>query len=118
MRRLANISVTFTTLILLLFGASGITVAKCACSGKAKVPVMEDVGCCPSERGCMEITSIHLSASDLPVHLDAPQLHPFLLPLSEGTAWDMEPTLATRAVGCRHAPLSPPVRSLSFVLRV
>lgn len=76
MRTVANISVTFTTLILLLFGASGIGVERCLCTGKM-APLTLSGGnfctsgddCCPheadnhNEQGCDTVTIVELSTS-------------------------------------------------------
>ena len=52
MKVLANISVTFTTLILLLFGASGIGMERCICTGKTTVMLPGAHDFCTDEEDC------------------------------------------------------------------
>lgn len=61
MRGVSKISITFTVLILLLFGSSGIVTAHCSCSGKMSIVLPTDGNCCPTESSCMDITLWHVS---------------------------------------------------------
>ncbi|MGX8712057.1 MAG: hypothetical protein ACSW8I_00010 [bacterium] len=114
---MANISITFTTLILLTFGAGGVSLAKCACSGKTSLLTMNDFGCCPSEGDCMTVTTVQLSDSDLPVHVDAPQLIAVAMEAPEWTPAVKATVLCQPGIrlseGC-----PPPCLSLTTVLRV
>lgn len=119
MRIVANISITLTTLILLVFGAGGVSVTKCACSGKTSLLTMSDAGCCPSEGGCMSVTSVQLSDSDLPVHFDAPELMPAVVSLP---AFQCSLPAPQSQFFMPHTPLStgypPPQLPLTTVLQV
>ena len=55
MKRIANIVVSFTVLILLLFGTGGLSLMKCSCSGKVSLVLPTDGSCCPQEGGCMAV---------------------------------------------------------------
>ena len=73
MKVLANISVTFTTLILLLFGASGIGMERCICTGKTTVMLPgahdfcnDEEDCCGDDKDCNDDcdTVVIVSLSD------------------------------------------------------
>lgn len=73
MKVLANISVTFTTLILLLFGASGIGMERCICTGKTTVMLpgahdfcTDEEDCCGDDKDCNDDcdTVVIVSLSD------------------------------------------------------
>ena len=55
MKRIANIFVSFTVLILLLFGTGGVSLMKCSCSGKVSIVLPTDGRCCPQEGSCMAV---------------------------------------------------------------
>ena len=117
MKRLANISITFTTLILLILGSGGISVERCACSGKTHFLTLGEPNCCPTEGTCMTVTSAHLSDSSLPDHIDLPQLSPIIIHTAE---WQ---TLLCSIIHTDSGLLSsagypPPRFSLTTVLRV
>lgn len=119
MRFVANIAITFTTLILLTFGAGGISVMKCACSGKTTFLTMSNVDCCPTEGNCMSVTTVELSDSSLPDHVDAPELMPVTVEITTLHAPLSAPHSPIFAL---HSSLSqgypPPRLSLTTVLRV
>ena len=117
MRPLAKISITITTLILLTFGVSGISMVRCNCSGKVSLVLPLDSTCCPSEGSCMTVTTVELSDSDLPTHLEAPQLPPAMM---ESSGWlPVEFTETLRYSALRTiSGYSPPRFSLTTVLRV
>ena len=73
MKVLSKIAISFTVLILLMFGTGGIGVAKCNCTGKTTLILPIERSCCPLESDCMSITVKHIS--DYVVHhlTDAPQ---------------------------------------------
>ena len=117
MRRLVNITILFITLILTIFGSSGVSIAKCACSGKTTFLSLGKDNCCPQERDCITVSSVHLSASILPDHTDVPDQPLFVIETTSNT-----PVLFTvDATGNenRRAPVySPPRLQLTTVLRV
>lgn len=117
MKRLANISIAFTTLILLVLGSGGISVERCACSGKTQFLTLSDFNCCPTEGTCMTVTSAHLSDSSLPDQVDMPQLSPVIIHTAE---W--QPLLCsiihTDSDLLSSAGYPPPRFSLTTVLRV
>lgn len=55
MKRVANIVVSFTVLILLLFGTGGLSLMRCSCSGKVSLVLPSDNNCCPIESNCMTV---------------------------------------------------------------
>ena len=55
MKRIANIVVSFTVLILLLFGTGGLSLMRCSCSGKVSLVLPTDKSCCPTEGNCMTV---------------------------------------------------------------
>ena len=79
MRLVSNIAITLTTLILLVFGAGGIGVTKCACTGKTSLVIPLEQGCCPVDSDCMSVTVVQLSASEFQQSVDVPQPQPMLL---------------------------------------
>lgn len=82
MRIVANIAITFTTLIMLTFGVGGISMTKCACSGKTTLLTINNNNCCPTEGNCMSVTTVQLSESILPDNVEAPELMPAMLETS------------------------------------
>ena len=69
------IIILFTTLLLLAFGAGGLGLTKCACSGRTTLLTLDENGCCPGEGGCMTVTVVSMPDSDVPdQHWNAPML--------------------------------------------
>ena len=106
MKRAVNIFLSTVMLILMLFGASGVSVEKCSCTGRIMLTIPTDAGCCPGENGCMTLKTIHLSdyVPSVTAHVDMP-LQPFLFPLF--TSYNIESlTPAIRHLGspCAAAP--------------
>lgn len=66
MRRISSIIISVTTLVLLAFGAGGLGLTKCACSGRTALLTLDDGGCCPDEGGCMTVTVVSMPDSDVP----------------------------------------------------
>ncbi len=83
MKSVSSIIISATTLILLIFGAGGIGYSKCSCSGKTSLLIPLDDDCCPSESGCMSITVMHFSASEMQDNLDTPQPHPVMVTVAQ-----------------------------------
>lgn len=79
MKWFSNIIITLTVLILLVFGAGGVGVSKCACSGKISLLTPLEQGCCPVESDCMTITVVQLSVGELQSNTDVPQQQPVQL---------------------------------------
>ena len=63
MRKVANIIISATVLILLVFGTGGLSLMKCSCSGKVTFVTPSD-GCCPSEGNCMTVKIWKVSDAD------------------------------------------------------
>ena len=75
MKHLSGIIISLTTLVMLVFGAGGLGLTKCACSGRTTLLILDDVGCCPTEGDCMTVTVVSMADSDVPDHgCDAPVL--------------------------------------------
>ena len=55
MKRIASIVISFTVLILLLFGTGGLSLMKCSCTGKVTLLLPTEGNCCPQERSCMTV---------------------------------------------------------------
>ena len=79
MKWFSNIIITLTMLILLVFGAGGIGVSKCACSGKISFLMPLEQGCCPMDSDCMTITVVHFSAGEFQQSANIPQPQPMQL---------------------------------------
>lgn len=73
MKVLSKIAISFTVLILLMFGTGGIGVAKCSCTGKTTLVLPIERGCCPMESDCMSITVAHISDFEVQHLTDTPQ---------------------------------------------
>lgn len=84
MRLFSNIIITITTLILLVFGAGGVGVLKCACSGKTSLLMPLEQSCCPVNSDCMSVTVVQLSAGELQNNTGVP--HPQPVPLAVALA--------------------------------
>ncbi len=78
MKVLSKIAISFTVLILLMFGTGGIGVAKCSCTGKTTLVLPIERGCCPMESDCMSITVAHISDFEVQHLTDTPQ--PVVIP--------------------------------------
>ena len=70
MKRILNISFSSILLILMLLGTAGVSVEKCSCSGKLKLRMLADAGCCPTEGNCMVVKTLAL-ADYIPTTADA-----------------------------------------------
>ena len=117
MKRLANITTTLIALIILILCGGGVSMTKCACSGKVTLLKLNDIGCCPSEGGCMTVTTLHVSESNLTDGVDMPQMMSFSLPTFElpvSTPMGIHPV----AIPSFPADIAPPGISQSMVLRV
>ena len=66
MKQLSSIIISVTTLVLLVFGAGGLGLTKCACSGRTALLTLDDRGCCPGEGGCKTVTVVSMPDSDVP----------------------------------------------------
>ena len=76
MRLFSNIIITITTLILLVFGAGGVGVLKCACSGKTSLLMPLEQSCCPVNSDCMSVTVVQLSVGELQNNTGVPHPQP------------------------------------------
>ena len=77
MKAVSHLMVMLTTLILMLFGASGVGVEHCACSGRVSLVMPISKACCAGNAPCMTLQVAQLSAAEMPVvavSLDAPQV--------------------------------------------
>lgn len=54
----------------MLLGTAGVSVEKCSCSGKLKLRMLADAGCCPTEGNCMVVRTLSL-AEYIPTTADA-----------------------------------------------
>lgn len=79
MRWFSDIIIALTMLILLVFGAGGVGVMKCDCSGKTSLLTPIERGCCPMDSDCMSVTVLHLSASVMQHNADVPNPQPVTL---------------------------------------
>ena len=70
MKMLSKIAISFTMLILIMFGTGGICVAQCSCTGKTTLMLPIERGCCPMESDCMTITVAHISDYEVPTFDD------------------------------------------------
>ena len=70
MKMLSKIAISFTMLILIMFGTGGICVAQCSCTGKTTLMLPIERGCCPMESDCMTITVAHISDYEAPTFDD------------------------------------------------
>ena len=86
-------------LILLVFGAGGVGVLKCECSGKTSLLTPIERGCCPMDSDCMSVTVVQLSAGELQNNTGVP--HPQPVPLAVAPAMPKPE--------CRLAPVVIPV---------
>ena len=133
MKVFANISVTFTTLILLLFGASGIGVERCICTGKTTLvlPGAQDFcagedDCCGDDEDCGDgcDTTVIVSLSDY-IAGSGERVAVGCWPLAIG-CWPLAVGCWPLATGCQlaahHSSLSSPPQPRSvetaMVLRV
>lgn len=116
MRQLSGIVISFTTLLLLVFGAGGLGLTKCACSGRTTLLTLDDVGCCPSEGDCMTVTVVSMPDSDMPDHgLDAPLLDCAAVLVPNFVI--LSPTFESR-IPIPDLVYSPPRFTLTTVLRL
>lgn len=72
MKHLAHIAVAVTTLIVMLFGAGGVGLMTCACSGDTSLILPLDEGCCGSDRSCMSVTIVRMANSQVAATLEVP----------------------------------------------
>lgn len=116
MRHLAHGFVVLATLVLLTFGAGGVSVMKCACSGKATL-LMVGGDCCPAESGCMTVTTVHVSDSALTDHSDDLPSPPVA---AVAAVWQPVACVATTLHRCESPAQGwpPPRFTLSPVLRL
>ncbi|MBR4738759.1 MAG: hypothetical protein IK058_02010 [Bacteroidales bacterium] len=117
MRRLANITTTLTALIILVFCGGGVSMTKCACTGKVSLLKINNSGCCPSEGGCMTVTTLHVSESDLTDGVDMPQMMPASLPSFE-VPISTYPGIHREVIPSFPADIAPPGISQCMVMRV
>ena len=82
MKMFSHIIVAFTMLIILTFGGGGVSLVKCACSGRTSIVLPLERGCCPEESGCMTVEVVPFSASEMQqsVDIDIPVPEPMMLP--------------------------------------
>lgn len=126
MKHLAHIAIALTTLIVTLFGAGGVGLMTCACSGETTLVVPMDDGCCGADTSCMTVRVVQLSEGETVTTL----LAPLSAHESEVGSWQLaalpafHPLLsALHSPRCvQGAPLStlhsPPPSRLSMVMRV
>lgn len=118
MKRLTNILATIIALIVFTFCGGGVSMSKCACTGRVSMVMPGDLGCCPTEGGCMTVTTLQVSASE-PTHCewsaDNMQLAAVCL-VSPTTHHHTPLPVAHRSL--HTAPYSPPGQTLSMVMRV
>lgn len=119
MKVFSKIAITFTVLILLMFGTGGVGFAKCSCSGKISLMIPMDKGCCPMESGCMTISVAHFSDYELQQNSDIPQPEMAVIELPLGLA-DNYFELVDNRNGCfSYHPPHPPTDIIgTVVLRV
>lgn len=116
MKRLANILITVTVLVLLTFCGGGIGVVKCACSGKVSFLLPDRQGCCPTEGGCMTVTTLQVSDSHLADGVDVPATMSFEFGVRCSVFGGAPFRLPTSDL--RPADTTPPGISQSMVMRV
>lgn len=116
MKRLANILTTVTVLVLLIFCGGGIGVVKCACSGKVSFLLPDRQGCCPTEGGCMTVTTLQVSDSNLADGVDVPATMSFEFGVRCSVFGGAPFRLPTSDL--RPADTTPPGISQSMVMRV
>lgn len=107
MKHKTNIFVSTIMLTLMLFGASGVSVEKCSCTGRVMLTIPADMGCCPGENGCMTVKTIHLSdyVPSMTAHVDMP-LQPFMFSLFSSYNYESQ-TPAIRHMGSPNAAAPP-----------
>lgn len=119
MKHLAHIFIGLTTLILLFFGAGGVGLVKCACSGKVSVMLPNDENCCRTESDCMSVRFVQLSDSEvaatLQLPVEAPQ--PLLLDIHSPLHCPLPAVQTFRTVASADPPPPSGVRC-SMVMRV
>ena len=67
MKRTSEIVISFTVLILLMFGTGGLSLEKCSCSGKVRFVLPADGPRCPKKGSCMTVKIWKVSDA-APVH--------------------------------------------------
>jgi len=119
MKQLAHIVIAATTLIVMLFGAGGVGLMTCACSGDTSLILPLDEGCCGTDRSCMTVNILQMSDSDVAATLEVPtdqmvaelnelyELHHIPHPLPPTS--DLQPLTSS---------LPPPIGRHSMVMRV
>ena len=117
MKRLENIVTAVTLLVLLTFCGGGIGLVKCACSGKVSFLLPDRHGCCPTEGGCMTVTTLQVSDSNLSDGVDMPRTMPVALPAFEFPERSCK-DIRSAAVATCPADMAPPGITHSMVRRV
>lgn len=117
MKRLANISVTLTALIILIFCGGGVCITKCACSGKVSLLLPNNVDCCPADGDCMTVTTLQVSDGDMTAGIGFPQVQAVMLPASGYSIVHCRP-IPARDVATSPRDVAPPGVSQSMVMRV
>lgn len=119
MKHLAHIFIGLTTLILLFFGAGGVGLVKCACSGKVSVMLPSSDNCCRTESDCMSVRFVQFSDSEVAATLQLPVDAPLPVMLASHSLLhcSLPAVQKFRTVAANDPPPPPGVRG-SMVMRV
>lgn len=113
--------VTFSTLMLLLFGTGGIGWQRCSCTGKVSLLLIHHSGCCKNGSPCMELSFSHLSASDIQTNgAQLPNMAAIDMPVELGVSYAEHSPLVSILPVPRNNDWGPPGWdvSQSMVMRV